>query len=227
MNKLKSFFFVVLSFFLLPFPSRALTINVDYGPGISAGSEMAQAFDVAAFVWESLLQDDVEVNISLSVGERDPGVLGTAVPTVLTGPGTYGLVTGALAFDATSGFDNLAVASLPASEIDFLINNADGSIRLDNDGSANNTEIFATSANLKALGFALPQIASDGDIVFSEDFDFDFDPSDGITPGQFDFVAVALHEIAHILGFISSVDFVDLFTGAGDLRQEAIQPRPT
>lgn len=36
-------------------------------------------------------------------------------------------------------------------------------------------------------------------------FTFDFDPTDGISAGAFDFVGVATHEIGHALGFISGV----------------------
>ncbi len=38
-------------------------------------------------------------------------------------------------------------------------------------------------------------------------FGFDYDNSDGVT--GIDFESVALHEIGHSLGFISSVDFID------------------
>ncbi|MDQ3818910.1 MAG: NF038122 family metalloprotease, partial [Acidobacteriota bacterium] len=40
-------------------------------------------------------------------------------------------------------------------------------------------------------------------IAFNSNFSFDFNPDDGITPGQTDFDAVATHEIGHALGFHS------------------------
>jgi hypothetical protein len=38
---------------------------------------------------------------------------------------------------------------------------------------------------------------------------FDFNPADGTTPGQYDFVTVAAHEIGHVLGFVSVVDQIE------------------
>ena len=82
---------------------------------------------------------------------------------------------------------------------------------------ANNTTINLTTANAKALGLepgtgTVGQCASscDASIVFSSAFAFDFDPSDGIQPGAYDFVGFASHEIGHSLGFISGVDILDL-----------------
>src|SRR5262249_43241872 len=50
---------------------------------------------------------------------------------------------------------------------------------------------------------------SDGTITFNSNFAFDYDRSNGVTPGTIDFESVATHEIGHALGFISAVDDVD------------------
>jgi hypothetical protein len=52
--------------------------------------------------------------------------------------------------------------------------------------------------------------AQDTEITFNSAFAFDFDPTDGITSGQIDFVGVAIHELGHAMGFISGVDILDL-----------------
>jgi len=67
-----------------------------------------------------------------------------------------------------------------------------------------------SNANAKALGLlAANNAAIDASITFSSNFSFDFDPTNGISAGFYDFVGVATHEIGHALGFISGVDVLD------------------
>jgi hypothetical protein len=80
---------------------------------------------------------------------------------------------------------------------------------LDDNDTFNNKLLSVNTANAKALGLGAAGAASDGQIQFSSDFAFDFDPTDGISPGAIDFTAVATHEIGHALGFMSGVDRYD------------------
>ena len=83
----------------------------------------------------------------------------------------------------------------------------------------NVTGMAASKANLKALGITGLDTAfgaGDGEINFNTQFSFDFDNSDGITPGSMDFETVAAHEIGHVLGFTSVVDLIASTTG-GDV----------
>lgn len=68
-----------------------------------------------------------------------------------------------------------------------------------------------TRANAKALGLLGPSTSTDSTIRFDSGTTFDYDPTDGIDPGAFDFVGIAVHEIGHTLGFDSEVDKADLF----------------
>jgi len=70
-----------------------------------------------------------------------------------------------------------------------------------------------TTANLKAFGVTLAPGFVDGEVQFSNTFAFDFDPTNGITAGTYDFVGVAVHEIGHALGFVSGADDFDFFDG--------------
>jgi hypothetical protein len=54
-------------------------------------------------------------------------------------------------------------------------------------------------------------------VYFSSSYTFDFDPTDGISKGSYDFIGVAIHEIGHALGFVSSVDYYDAYTYPGDI----------
>ena len=68
---------------------------------------------------------------------------------------------------------------------------------VDNDGGANNTTVRLTTANAKALGLLSGTApGQDAAITFNSQFAWDFDPSDGIGAGLFDFVGVAIHEKA-------------------------------
>ena len=84
----------------------------------------------------------------------------------------------------------------------------------DTDDSANNKSLAITSANAKALGFT-GIIGSDASIRFSSNFAFDFNPRGGIGANSSDFVGIAVHQIGHVLGFISGVDTYDYFGGRG------------
>jgi len=77
---------------------------------------------------------------------------------------------------------------------------------------------IGTLMNLQALGFIEPDISADPNfnhfgsvpaIGFNSNYSFDFDPSDGIASGKYDFDATCVHEIGHALGFLSAVGFSD------------------
>jgi hypothetical protein len=72
----------------------------------------------------------------------------------------------------------------------------------------------ATKADLKAMG--IPGLdaafgASDADMTFNTGFSWDYNNADGVGAGLYDFETVALHEIGHVLGFVSAVDTVDYY----------------
>jgi len=87
----------------------------------------------------------------------------------------------------------------------------------------NTTTMTGPSANARALGLLDPVADPDGkekslgsppEVAFNSNFQFDFDPSNGIDSDKIDFEAVAVHEIGHVLGFISK-------TGARELNSKA------
>ena len=90
--------------------------------------------------------------------------------------------------------------------------------------SASGGQFAVNRATLKALGELTPDDPSylepDGRIELNNElitlptgestFLLDFDRDDGTTsPSQFDGLAVAVHEIGHLLGFVSSLDLAD------------------
>lgn len=201
--------------------SHALTFNFTFVAGTSVQAQ--QAFIDAGARWSSLFTDNVVLD--MTVGQQ---ALGTGI---LASTGSrrnsysYTNFRGALGADATSGNDLTAFNTLPTgSSFSMLINrtsdnpNGSGSATpyIDSTG-ANNSTINLTTANAKALGLAVNTgtvgactATCDASIVFATAFTWDYNPSDGITAGAYDFVGIATHEIGHALGFVSGVDILDI-----------------
>jgi hypothetical protein len=163
--------------------------------------------------WSSIFTDKVTVNITIGTGALASGVIGSTSSTQTDY--AYSTVRSALVADAKSAADATAVANLQAgtnfSELINHTSNNGGSATpyLDKTG-ANTSNIYMSNANAKALGIytGLPT-ATDASMTFSNSLAFDFDPSNGITSNQYDFVGVVTHELGHSLGFISGVDVLD------------------
>jgi hypothetical protein len=213
-----------------PLNAGALTFTLHNIGGVTPGSQAEAGFQRAAALWESFFGDPVTVRLDVGFSSLGPGILGStgAASKVVS----YSAVRTALTADKSSSDDAAAVASLSAgSSLAFVTNNSAGARVFDSDASANNTLLNVSTADLKALGITtdangqpVDTGAADASIAFSSDFNWDFDPSDGITAGAIDFVGVAFHEIGHALGFISGVDVVDVNTGRGPGGQVNLNP---
>lgn len=202
--------------------SQALTFNFTFVSGTSAQAQ--QAFIDAGARWSSLFTDPVTLNMTVGQQSLGSGILAsTGSARALF---SYTEFASALGGDASSADDLQALSTLPGgSSFGMLINrtsdnpNGAGSATayLDNNASANNSSIRVTSANAKAVGLAsagsvvgVCTSACDASIVFANAFTWDYDPTNGINAGAFDFVGIAAHEIGHALGFISGVDILDI-----------------
>jgi len=204
-----------LGLFGAPAISRALTFN--FVPSAGTSQAAINGFAAAGARWSSLFTDNVTVNVNIDFSALGVGILGSTGSS--QGTTSYTNFKNALAADRTSTADFTAVANLQSgSAFSLLMNRTSNSpfwagsatTFLDNDGDANNTTVRLTFANAKALGLlSANNTASDASISFSNLFSWDFNPTDGITAGAFDFVGVATHEIGHALGFISGVDILD------------------
>ncbi len=172
-------------------------------------------FTAAANRWSSLLADDITINVQIGYASLGQFVIGQAGTDFREY--SYTDTTTALGNQRTSTDDFSSHAAMPAG-VDYqrLINRTSN-----HPNGANNAtpylntmdRVGLTTANAKALGLLGTTTTVDALIRFNADMNFDFDPSDGIGSGQYDFVGAATHELGHALGFVSGVDDIDQLGG--------------
>ena len=211
-------------------PDQALTSSVTTGGmtfilndlgGVGIGTQARAGFEAAAAMWSSVFKDPITIRLDVKFSTLGPNILGSTGST--TNSINYTGLAGVLALDAKSVWDASSVASLQAGPLTFVTNEPpvsgaiDSRLRfLDNNNTTDNNFININTAQVKALGLTPVYNNTsnpggrDGSVSFSDAFAWDFDPTDGITPGTFDFVGVAAHEIGHALGFRSGVDTADV-----------------
>lgn len=172
-------------------------------------------FVAAANRWSTVLADDITVNVQIGFSSLGQFVIGQAGSDFREF--SYTDTATALGARRVSADDYSSHAALqPGVSFNRLINRTSN-----NPNGANSAipyvssmdRVGMTTANAKAIGLLGPTFTLDALIRFNSDLGFDFDPDNGITFGQFDFVGAATHELGHALGFISGVDDIDQIGG--------------
>ncbi|MEM9217341.1 MAG: NF038122 family metalloprotease [Cyanobacteria bacterium P01_F01_bin.150] len=205
----------------------------DGAPALS--SEQMTAFEVAASVWSKYLKDDVDVNVHIGMSNQLPeGVIGGALPGTLE-QYKFNHFKNDLRRDRTSQDDITAHANLAERFSQHRIGGGDD----DDGGTVTVSEGFKASANgvtlqksdslsvttaqAKALGLNvnstldgviwmsdLSNLDSNQDNDASNDISWAVGPNAPTGNGhQIDFLSVAMHELGHILGFVSGADKYD------------------
>ncbi len=179
-----------------PSPAPAqLVINMTPDANLAANPAALAAFNRAAQSWSSLFDNPVTINIDAGLSPMANSDTGLTTPTFVSG--AYTTIRNKLVANA-AGNPSLAItASLPTAPTFTLPS-----------GFTYSGNIALTRANAKAMGFSVAA-GSDATITFNSNFAFDYDNSNGVSPGAIDFQSVATHEIGHALGFDSAVDVVD------------------
>jgi hypothetical protein len=204
--------------------ANAVVINL-IDDGTVAGSAAELGFQVAAEYWSNLLVSDGVINLGISFASLSPGVIGSTGSrksdfaiedwhNILNATKSNSVIDQTIVLPTLTGPGNNGISGLTAG-VDGSGNN-DNSVTavLDGTQTASQTLYMNTSLIKGMLGLDIPTLI-DGSMTFSSDFSFDFNPTDGITAGTFDFLGVAIHEMGHALGFVSGVDFFDIYGTGG------------
>jgi hypothetical protein len=166
-----------------------LNITVSYDASVST-APAAFKTDVQAVVdfFASLYTDPISFNLHVGYGE----VHGTTMGAGFLGQSyafydsfSYTAIRNALTGDATTADDATAVATLPASDPDPVTH-----------------FWYLSEAQQKALGLLPDSTVIDAYVGFSKPANatFDYDRSNGITSGQYDFIGTVAHELTEVMG---------------------------
>ncbi|RYE81059.1 MAG: PEP-CTERM sorting domain-containing protein, partial [Hyphomicrobiales bacterium] len=216
-------------------PAQAATINlIDNGfAGTAAQQEQFRnGFRIAAAYWGSILTNNATINLGVGTASLASGIIGSTGSTRVD-YSTSNWVSRVNATRSTSSIDsNIVLPTLTNGGASFITNGVATTttanqnpllpsgvddltaVRYDNAATASSRTLYLNSSLIKAIGGTAAGVNSasvDGNVQFSTNFNFDFDPTNGISAGTFDFVGVAIHEIGHALGFVSGVDFLDVY----------------
>ena len=176
-----------------------------YAPDTSI--EQIIGFEMAGQIWSSYLQDNVTVRIHVEATDQLPeDVVGGALPNKQEDI-TYDDLLQKLSQDSTSQDDLLAFNNLPSLDKEF-------GIVVDGNELNKTNEFKLTNANAKALGLLNDDPQNLDGYILVNDFsgepgtgwDYDALRSGDANGSQMDFLSVALHEVGHVLGFVSGID---------------------
>ena len=171
-----------------------LVIDLVYDASVnSAPAAFKSVINSVVQFYESYFVDPITITIDVGYGEVAGLWLGGstlgASETYLDSF-TYAQLRNALIADATSGTDFSAIASLPAT-------NPLGS-----------GTYSVPQAEAKALGLITGSTGIDGYIGFSSTLPIDYDASNGVSVGAYNFYGVVAHEMSEVMGRL-------LLTGSG------------
>ena len=173
-------------------------------PALDAAPQAKAAFMRAAAAWEARIADPTTVIIDVDFGptwfgqEFPQQLIGVTNPQMLIAPGFYFSILDALIDTASSPQEEALYEAMPLEPVPTDLGPTE--------------DVLAPSAVFRNLGFINSDPAADPAhfgpppaIGFNSSLTFDFDPSDGIDAGKYDFEAAVSHEIGHVLGFVSAV----------------------
>ena len=151
---------------------------------LSVTAEAQAVINTVAQFFETHYADDVTINITASMADLSPNGLGRS--NWPFNSYSYSAIQGALAGDTTTTDDSAAIAnSVPGT-----------------DPISGTHTYWMVRAEAKALGLITgDDSGSDGSVTFNSVANtFDFDRTDGITAGLYDFAGTVAHELTEVMG---------------------------
>ena len=164
----------------------ALDINLTFDPSVSATfgvntNSMTSAVAYVAQEYENLYANPITINFSV-----DGGTSGYAGSSTQWNTYSYSAIRSALAANATSPAQTLALSYVPTS-----------------DPSPPGSSWNVPNAEAKALGLlSATAPASDGEVSFNANVNWTFNPSNRAVPGASDFCGAVEHELSEVMGRI-------------------------
>src|SRR5436190_6128458 len=160
-------------------------VNLSFDSSVnSAPAGFVSTVNAVAQFFQTAFSDNVTINVSVGFGEV-AGQTVTSLGESITQLGSYSYAAIRSAFlgDSKTADDSSAAASLGASS------------------PSSGATYWVARAEAKALGLLGASSASDGSIGFVTTAGlFDYDRSDGIAAGKYDFFGVVAHELSEIMG---------------------------
>ena len=154
------------------------------------------AFQRAAANWTTRIKSPVTIRINIDYGFNEPG--GGAFPPDVLGSTSSGSVS----VDYPTARGRLVTGASSFSEA-AIYNALPSSVVPTNDGDGSVVEVSRSLAQPLGL-LPLNPNETVATISFNKNFDFDFNPDNGVDFNKVDFDTVATHEIGHALGFVSN-----------------------
>ncbi len=177
-------------------PNRNRAIDIIFNAGPSVPTEAEVALGIAEAYLESLFADTITVSINVSFQAMGGGVIGSTAPSYVNGVSYTNSRNGLI-----NGMDRDDVIQ------DWLPSGNTVPVRFDGSSGTISqvSSVKWTRAAYRATIGSVTGLAAD--MTYNTNFDFDYDPSNGVPGNLMSFVDVVCHEVGHALGFVSSVDF--------------------
>ena len=187
-----------------------VNFNFSFDPGTTL--QQMVGFETAGRIWSSYLTDPITVNLQVGVSSSlGSNIIGGALPG-MNASQNYSSFTSALKADATSTDDQTALTQFFGSTFSATYQVTLSGTAAQMVGISNSLNL--TRADAKALGLPVNGGPNglDGYILFGSlagapvQWNYDYARSTPAPTNSLDFLSTALHEIGHVLGFVSGLD---------------------